>query len=351
MPDFTWMQMEDRLSPAALTVRAQAISPNDQGRRRWDLFFPRANVDSVDLRDMTTLDFRPAADRREWNARGRHIPLLTPAMREMSIVPIESYFKIEEKEMQRLAERTLGNDALIRQQVRASIPDRTDLLVEANYNRLEIDSMQAWVLGTITQRNPENAAQTVTVSFQFSGSRYTAAGTAWNDPGINGYDAFLAWYAAAIELAGPGEGVVLRQATLNAILADAPNLPNSVKMTRAQIEARIQDDVNGPFRFVVIEDSLDVFDDGGTAYTRTKVWPAQRVAFIPANGVVGRTAFAPVVRAMELSNRVPGAGIDIRGVTVYHDAANAGRELTVEAQLNAMPIPDESRVVVINAGV
>jgi hypothetical protein len=35
------------------------------------------NVDSVDLDDVTTLDYRPASDRREWNQRGRLIPVKT----------------------------------------------------------------------------------------------------------------------------------------------------------------------------------------------------------------------------------------------------------------------------------
>ena len=79
----------EELSPAALTVTAQTISPNDQGRLRWDVFFPRQDVDSVDLHEVTTLDFRPVSDRREWNSPGRLIPDKTPDLRDISIVPVE----------------------------------------------------------------------------------------------------------------------------------------------------------------------------------------------------------------------------------------------------------------------
>jgi len=350
MSTFSWIQSESTLSPVALTVRAQTISPNDNGTLTWDRFFPRRNVDSVDLRDITTLDRRPAADRREWNARGRYIPVLTPAQREMSMVPIEAYDKIEEKELQRLAEQTRGNTDIFRNVIGVSIPERTDTLVSADYRRLEIDAMTAWSLGYIRQYNPQRG-DFFQASFGFAASRMTTAATAWNDAGVNAYDLFVAWLLDGVDLIGPIDGAMMRRATLNAILADAPNLPNQVKMNMSQLADRVQADFGFAFQFVVNESSIDVFDDGGTAVTRAKVWPAARVAAIPAGGMVGVTAFAPVRRAMELSNQVPGAGIDVNGVTVYHEEANGGRELTLEAQLNAMPIPDEQKVYVINAGV
>lgn len=348
----SWLALEDALDPVLLTVQAQALPPNDTGEKlMWDMFFPRANVDSVEVENVTTLDYRPSADRREWNARGRNIPMQTPARRKVSIVPIESYFKVDEYEMQRLTERSSGNAQIIRDLIGADIPNRTDRIVMANYRRLELDAFKAWTTGTIIQRNPENAAETYTASFGFSGSRYTTAGTAWNDPGVNAYQLLLAWVASAQDLIGQIAGAMMRQATFNAILADAPNLPNSVSMTRSQLIERVEADLGIPFEFAINENSIDVFDDGGSAVTRTKVWPTQTIAAIPVGNRVGSTAFAPVVRAMELSSQVPEAGIDVRGVTVYHETSNNGRELTVEAQLNAVPIPDEQKIYVTNVGV
>src|SRR6185503_21389455 len=111
--DFTWLAEAEELSPAALTVLAQTLSPNDDGRLFWDIFFPRSDVDSVDLADMFTIDDRPAAERREWNARGRVIPVITPEARKMSMVPIESYDTIGEREIQKLMEGAFGNQQIL----------------------------------------------------------------------------------------------------------------------------------------------------------------------------------------------------------------------------------------------
>jgi hypothetical protein len=341
----------DALQPAALTVLAQALPPTDQGMLLWDTLAPREDVPSVLLSDVTTLDYRPAADRREWNTSGRLIPMVTPATRLVEIVPIEARDRIAEKEMQRIAETAQGNANAIREIIGNDIPRRVARLVDADYRRLEVDFFTAWINGNIVQRNPETGA-TFTASFGFPAARYTTAGTAWDNVGVNAYDLFLAWVAAAQDLVGPIKGAMLRQATYSAILTDAPNLQNSVKMTRSQLESRVSDDLGNPFNFFINENSLDVFDDGGTSYTRTKVFPAQRIAAIPADGTVGRTKFAPVVRAMELAPQVPAsAGIDIRGVTVYYDEGAVGKDLQIEAQLNALPVPQESKLYVTNTGV
>jgi hypothetical protein len=353
MSTFSWLGAIEELSPTALTVRAQTISPNDNGALLWDIFMPRRDVDSVELEDVTTLDYRPAADRREWNGRGRYIPVKTPDTRTVSVVPIEAYDKIDEYEMQRLNERALGNSGVIQRLIGTSLPARVDRLAESVYRRLELDFVKAWTDGQIVQRNPQNGA-TYTASFGLSATRLTTALTAWNDGGVNAYDLFLTWYNNALDLAGPGEGVMLRQATFNAIQADAPNVYTGTavpRLTRRDLEARIQDETGAAFRFYINENSVDVFDDGGTAITRTKVWPAQHVAYIPAGRRVGNTAFAPVVRAMDMSAAGGAASVDVRGLTVFYDAAGAGRDLTIEAQANAVPVPDEQKVVVIDAGV
>lgn len=349
----TWAALLDLLDPATLTVEAQALPPLDRGDvLLWDTFMPREDVDSTRLYSVTTLDYRPAADRREWNARGRLIPAPTPARRQVSIVPIEARDKIDEQEMQRLNESANGNAALIRDMMGVTIPARTERLVDAVYRRLELDAFSAWINGTITQRNPENAAQTYAASFGFDAARLNTAGTAWDNGAVNAYTLLQAWITAAEDMVGPIKGAMLRLATLNAILADAPNLANNVVMTRSQLEERITQDKGGPFQFYINENRVDVFTDGGTATTRQNVFPAQRIAAIPSDGRIGRTAFAPVVRAMEIAQQVGAdGGIDVRGVTVYSEESNGGRELSIEAQLNALPVPEEQRVYVTNTGV
>ena len=350
MPDFSWLGAIQNLSSVALTVRAQTISPNDDGRLLWDVFMPRTNVDSVDLAEIGTLDHRPVADRREWGARGRMVHMLTPAQRELSMVPIEAYFKLNEYEMQKLTERALGNAELFKQIIMADIPLRTDLMASADYRRLELDVFSAWANGQIVQRNPQTG-QTYTAGFGFSASRYQTAGTAWN-VAANAYNEFIAFLEAAIDAIGSVGGAVMRLSTFKEIQADAPRPFTNVSLTRDELTQRIQDEFGTSFRFFIIETSHDVYTDGGYATTRTKVWPTGKVAAVPQGYQVGNAAFAPVARAMEMVDRTGGdAGIDVRGVTVYRDEAGAGRDLTIEAQLNALPVPNEQRVWVINAGV
>lgn len=352
--DFTWMAEELELTPIALTVRAQTIDPTDNGRLLWDGFMPRRDVDQTKLASISNLNVRITADRREWNQRGRYVPLITPERRELEWVPIESYFKLEEKELNDILNEVRGNQALFRQIIGARIPDRTTALAMANWRRVELDVFSAWALGTVTAMNPQTGL-TYTVNYGFPAGRYQTAGTAWNNGAVNAYNEFLAWLQDAIESVGPIQGAMMRLATRNAIQADAPNpMPGAITglvPTINQIEQRIQDELGSPFRFYLNESSVETFTDGGIARTATKVWAAQRVAAVPAGNVVGNTAFAPVTRAYDISRQSPGAGVDVRGVTVYHEIGNGGRELTVEAQINPMPDPDEQKMFVIDAGV
>jgi hypothetical protein len=354
MPDFTWMAAEEELSPAALTVRAQTVDPTDQGRLLWDIFFPRRDVDQTKIASLTTQDVRLTADRREWNARGRYLNLVTPPRKEIEWVPIEAYFTLEEQEINTLLNEVRGNQDLFRREIKARIPARTDMLAMANWRRLEVDCFAAWANGEIVTVNPQTGVQ-VTVDYGFDTNRYLTAATAWDDGGVNAYDLFLAWAQDAYEAIGSFQGAMMRQATRNAIVADAPNpMPGAISgltPTISQVEMRISDELGLPFRFYINENTVETYTDGGIARSSVKVWPAQHVAAIPAGNAVGTTAFAPVVRAYDISNQTPDAGVDVRGITIFHEVKGAGRELTVEGQFNPMPDPDEQKLYVIDAGV
>lgn len=337
----------EELSPAALTVMAQTISPNDQGALKWDAFFPRENVDSVDLNEVTTLDFRPVSDRREWNSPGRLIPDKTPDIRNLSIVPVEGYYQWGEYEIQKMKERAGANSAAIDQIIGRSVPGKVRQITQANYRRVEVEAFAAWATGTVTAMNPQTG-QTHAVSFGFDSARLTTAGTAWNDPGVDAYATLIAFLEAAIDAVGPIEGVVLRIALLRAVQADAPDLLGGVTMTRAQLAQRIEDDIGYPFRFFLFDDTLEPFTDGGLATSAANVWPAGRIAAVPNGGRIGRTAFAPVARAMDLAAALPAAGIDQNGMTVFYDEKNAGKELRVEVQCNPLTIPNEQKLFVEN---
>lgn len=350
MSSFNWISEVEELSPAALTVMAQTVSPNDNGKLKWDIFFPRVNVDSVDLEDVTTLDYRPTSDRREWNQRGRLIPTKAPTTRKVSIVPVEGYYLWGEYELQKLKERSMGNAQIVAQIMMSSVPDKVKAIAMANYRRLEVDAFTAWALGTITQRNPQNATETYQASFGFDSARYQTAGTAWNDAGLNAYDELMDWIDDAIDAIGGIQGVVSRRNFVREVLADAPDLAGGAKMTWSQLEDRIQQDKGIEFKFYPMEDTVEVFDDGGTATTATKVWTAEKVAAVPVGVKVGKSAFAPVVRAMDIANSLPQAKIDTNGQTAYYEEHNNGRELALEVQVNPLPIPSEQLVYVIDVG-
>lgn len=337
----------EELSPPSLTVVAQTISPNDSGRLRWSTFFPRQDVDSVDLKEITTIDFRPTSDRREWNSRGRLIPDITPPLRELSIIPVEGYYKWGEYEMQKMGERANANSEVIDEIIGRSIPGKVAQITEANYRRIEVDAFTAWATGTNVAMNPQTGS-THTISYGFPSDRLTTAGTAWDDPGVNAYDLLISFLEDANEKIGPVVGVVLRTALHRAIHADAPNGPQGTIIPRGRVAEQVQDDLGIPFNFFLFDDTLEVFVDGGVTTTPANVWPAGYIAAVPSGGVVGRTAFAPVKRAMDMVRSLPNAGIDQRGQTVFYEESVMGRDLTVEVQVNPFTIPNEQKLRVEN---
>jgi hypothetical protein len=234
--------------------------------------------------------------------------------------------------------------------MQADVPGRVDVITAANWRRVEIDAFRAWALGEILQRNPQNAAETYAVNFNFDASRYQTAATAWNDGSLNAYDELTAWLEDAVDAVGPIEGILSRRNVITEIKRDAPALAGGAEMTMAQLEDRLSQDLGFAFRFFQMEDSVDEFTDGGIVTARNKVWAAEKVAVVPQGVTVGYTAMAPVVRAMEIARALPAAGIDQNGQTVYYEEHNNGRQLSVEVQVNALPIPEESNVYVIDVG-
>lgn len=350
MDYFSWLAQEDLLSSEALTVRAQALPPDDRDQLVHDIFFPRQNVPSVKLAAIEDIDFRPISDRREWNTRGRHLHSITPRQSELEMIPIEDYFKLEEREQQELVERTFGNEAQIRQIVRSSIPARIDALVQANRRRMEYDALRAWATGSIVAMNPQTGVNQ-TVSYGFDTARFQTAGTAWNNGAVNAYNEFLAWLEDGIDAVGSAVGAIMRRATFSAIQTDAPQGLDAIPLTRAQVQDRISQDLGIPFTFYLLEHRADKYSDGGLTTTRVNYWPAEQVAMVPAGAVVGSMAFAPQVRAFQLANVARDAQIDVNGMAVYREIGGNGREATWECQVNAFPVPLETRMWVIDAGV
>lgn len=366
MAYFSWVAARDAIIGADLTVRAQAINPNDNGQRLWDIFFPRADVPSVVINTITPLlGTRFVADRREWGGRGRFIPQEFPGSGQLEMIPIETFFTIGEREMQSLVERGVNVDEGMAQFQNLvlpgiDVPSRTDGLVNANYNKIELDAFTAWATGQITARNPATN-QTQTMSYNFGTTpigtaRYQTAGTAWTggDSGT-AYSNFILWLLEAQRAGVPIGGVQLRQLTREAIRTSAPNIGNPLSDEPplvTALEQQISSEVGIDFRFYVNERTLDPFTGTGNATSKgTNIWPAHKIAIVPPGERVGNMAFAPVVRATTIDAQVPDAEIDIRGMTVFPEASGNGRELTVECQVNALPVPDERMIYVLDCGV
>lgn len=356
MAFFSWVGSEQRLSNASLTVLVQAISPNDQDQLLWDVFFPRQDVPSVVVETITPLvATRFTSDRREWNARGRFIPQEFPGTGELEMVPIEAYFKLGEREIQHLEEQAFGNEAQFQRLVGVQIPDRTDGLARANLRRIELDTFNSWGTGQISVRNPVTGTL-YTASYGFDVTRYQTAGVAWTGGAAGtAYNNLITWLLAGIDRGITIGGVMTRLSTREAIRQSAPNmafpLNTTVPPVLSDVEKRISDEIGADFRFYLNERHVDVFATGGLTTTATKLWPAQTLAVVPAGEQVGFNAFAPVARAFDISRTSPEAEIDVNGMIAYTDTAGNGRELTVECQVNALPVPIERNLWVMNAGI
>lgn len=354
-----WLEEIQEVSSAGLTVQAQALSldqvdPNQM--LQHPVFFPYQDTPSVKLQQVFETDFRPVGDRREWDGPSRFIPTVLPEIENLKMVPIESKDMMGEEELQAINEQSLGqNEAVYKQLAMASIPDRVNKLVGANFRRAELDAMEAWAKGTITAKNPTKGGTSQTFSLGFSSSRIQTASTAWDNGAVNGFNELQSWIADGESQMGPIVAVKLRRATFNAIQADAPNIldygGNSIKPSMRKIEEYLQDQLGHAFRFIIAEERVDTFTDGGTAYTRTAVWPSGYVAAVPQSGVIGATFRAPVNRAIELARSTPEAGIDVRGQTVFYNFKNNGRTAVIECQCNWLSLPQERNIWTINSGV
>jgi hypothetical protein len=347
----SWMAVDRALSPVALTRRAQVVLPTDPGRLGWPEFFPIEDVAGTDVQDITAIDYRPVSERREWDGQGREIPLRTPTLRPVKITPVEAKNTINEEEMGRLKTQAGGNDAVFRDVMGVTVPRRVTMLAMANFRRLEVEAMSAWANGTVTQRMPEDPSKTYTINYNFDASHYVTASTAWDDVLINAYDTFIATYFAAQDVIGPVRAVMLRQNIYNAILADAPDLPNGVLMTRTSLEQRIEQDTRNAIQIIINENTAHVFTTGGPATTTTKVWPTGKCAFIPADGIIGAVLRAPVVRNMDLVAQVGPNRVDERGQSIFYVDVNDGKGLRIECQINALPVPFENKLYVVATGV
>lgn len=339
--DFAWIEEVKKLSPAALTVRAQLLDPTDNGSLKWSTLFPRTNVNTHEVTDLITKDFRPVGSRREWDAHGRRAVHKSPGTRKITIIPIETEDVVGEKELTDLKDNFRNSQGLIVDELKVRIPDRGDMLAMMCWRTLEKDAMSAWLKGYFDQEDP----QTGRVYRTFLGidaARQTIAGSSW----VTGaYGKFIAWLKVAkTKVKGGIIGVMSTSLVIQTIFDDAPVLANGQRMGYDEFYKDIRNRTGLNIQFVENDEHADFFLDGGARTEERRFFDEGYISIIPAGGVVGKTAFAPVSRAQDLSAQVPDAKIDIRGVAVFHYPENDGKALKMQAQLDPMPIPADEKV-------
>ena len=353
----TALLKDKRRSAAAQTVRAQAVAAENPDELRWDIFAQRAEARGLMFSESSDVDFRFVAERRAYNTRGIEMPEQFGTLREFMHLPIQAKKTIDEEEIEALGAAT-EDEAILLELLGASIPGRTDKLTRADYRRLEADFFRSWATGTILAKNVNTKAVAI-VSFGFAAKRYKTAATAWSDAGVNAYEEAVKFYRAGKNMTGGGEGLYLSGALLEAIREDAPrNLVTGLPLGDAEIAALIAGQTGGQFRFVVDDRVHDVAaapgEAGYDAKTGTRperIWPVGAAAVIPAGVRVGEVRFSPVRRASTVSGATGAAKTSNRDVTIVYVTNNDETSLEMQAQLNAYPALNESKVAVIETGV
>jgi hypothetical protein len=345
---FDFLARVEALTATNLTIREQARLEQNPNELRWRSIFPKRLVDSVRLSEFATVDFRPAGGRRTWNAQPREIPEVLGPKRDWEIEPINPKHTIDERRLQHLRERAaLPQGGMVRQLydggIIKDVDDWTSSLCDSADRQIERDAFEAWFFNIITVKDTKSNAAT-TVAMQIAADRYVTAGTtlaaatnAWRD--------FLGYARDARTKLGSLGGVRMRQSRLNEILIDAPAV-NGDMATLQSLTQRMSAEGFGNFAFIVDERTYDDFTDGGSAFAPLYYVPETRMAFQPANGIVGATAFAPVTRAWDYVDEARVR--NVRDFTTFYSAENRGMTLVLEAQANALSLPTEQFVYVVH---
>lgn len=344
---FQWLDKIDSLTAKNLTIREATRLAENPLDLRYRAIFPRVPTDSVKLSEISTIDFRPTGGRREWNAQGREIPEKLGPVREFQMVPINPTHHIDERMMQLFRES--GVQSLFERKVIKNVDTWPAALADAAERQLERDAFEAWYSGLVTVMDPKTGA-TVVVSMGFDqATTYPTAGTIWSDGSQNAYQNLLAGLQAAQAKFGTVGGARTTRAVVREIVADAPDGPNGLRPTVTSLQDRVREEGFPDAILTIDERTYDAFTDGGSATTSTKYVPAGKIAYQPANGQVGQTHVAPVTRAYDF---LTGGNRSLaNGVVIFRSEKNDGKTLLIEAQENALSLPEERYTYVEDTGV
>lgn len=335
------------LTPTNLTIREQARLAQNPNETRWRSHAPTVDADSTDLSQIETVDFRPAADYRAWNAQGREIHEVLGPRLQYSIKPMTATHHIDEERLQKLASPAPEMRQLIERGVIGDVntwPTRLANAVDWGFERA---FFQGWCLNTYTVMDPKTGS-TVTVARGISSSRYVTEGTAWSGA-VNAWDRLIFHIGEAQRLFGrPVGGFRIHRSDLAYVIADAPAFGDGTIVNFGNIDTALSQQGFGPIRAVIDDRTFDGYTDGGSAYTSQLVLPQGRVAFFPANGIVGSTPVVPVVRAYSYVDQ--DRRVNFRDVVILRTPLNEGRTLLLEAERIGLPVPSEQFTYVINVG-
>lgn len=334
------------VSSAALTVRAQELSPTNNGTLIYQDIMPRVDVDSTVISELVETDFRPVGARRDWNGNGQRITRKTPSRLNLEFTPIENDDLLNEQELDKLDRRYDGNQQLILDNLRLQIPQRGQDLTEMTFRKVEADVIDAWTKGSVTQKDPQSN-RVFTLSYGFATGRIQTASAAWT--ASNAYTNFIAWLKdGRTEMRGGIRGAMASSMVIETIISAAPVLANGMRMNIDEFNSDIRSRVGFNFAFLANDEEADFYTGGGAETNRRRYFSPSKIALIPTDRRIGKTAFAPVRRARSLAAQVPEAKIDIRGVSIFTFGKNNNKSLQIEAQLNAFPVPNENKVWVLD---
>ena len=318
----------------------------------WQQFFPPVSVNSIKINEMRVPDNRFVADRREFDADGRKIPVRTPTRVDMEMIPISTYFDYGERDLQLLGESRGADIDRVIQEIGVEIPARVTAHVDAVMRRVEMDTHQVWQTGEIMVRNPDTGSAS-TVSFEFDAQRYV---TDDFSGGNNAYDKLLNHIRIAQRrVQGGVAGALMTQAIRDKVLQDAPTDINGNQIGLQGVQELIQREVSQDFQLIVADYSTaEVFDGQNESGTTNRPYYTDgRLTFLPRGGQVGRMAGAPIIRAAQLNSVDTGGQtqVDIRNVAVFYQVQESGKYMKVETQLNWLPVPFEEFVYVVDTGI
>jgi hypothetical protein len=195
MAVFSWLDQIASLSLANLTIREATRLADNPLDLRYRAIFPRIPTPSIKISSIEKVDTRFLGGRREWNAQGREIPEDLGPQRDYEMIPINPTKHLDEKRLQLLGEP--GVEELVRRGVIKSVDTWPTELADACDRQLEADAFETWFTGIITVHDTKTA-QSVTVDLGFDqATSYPTPGTAWDDPGEDAYENFLAGLQAA----------------------------------------------------------------------------------------------------------------------------------------------------------